>query len=67
MLGIVVALLMIHEELEKYNRSDILTILQKASPTLSMRTISNLMSKYEIGKCTIEYNNKISFESENEL
>jgi hypothetical protein len=67
MLGVFLALLMVHEELDKYTKSDILNILQQADSTLSSKSLSSLLQDFEMNKCNVEFNSKISYESENDL
>ena len=46
MLGVLIALLYIHDELENSNKSEILAILQEVDPSLSAKVIANILDDY---------------------
>lgn len=41
-----IALLYIHDELENYNKSEILAVLQEIDPSLSAKVIINILDDY---------------------
>lgn len=53
MLATFAALLMLHEEIEKYNRCDLVNSLGQIDNSLCLKTLTNLLENYNINKCNI--------------
>jgi hypothetical protein len=53
MLSTFLALLTVHEELERYSKADILGYLLQVDSSLSAKVLSGMLGEFEMGKANV--------------